>query len=80
MTTNADSTEDSDSSRAFMDALTASDEQHRQAMRGMTPEIAAKLLQNCYGLTDIQAKEAQRLRDVVGMSEDDAVKSAVSFV
>lgn len=63
-----------ESSRAFMDALTASDEQHRKAMRGMTPEIAAKLLQNCYGLTDEQAIRAQRLRDVEGMSEDDAVK------
>ena len=61
-------------SRAFMDALTASDEQHRKAMRGMTPEIAAKLLQNCYNLTDDQAIYAQQLRDVDGMSEDDAIK------
>jgi len=60
-------------SRAFMDALTASDEQHRRAMRGMTPEVAAQLLKNCYNLTDEQAKRAQYLRDVEGMSEDDAV-------
>ncbi len=60
-------------SHAFMDALTASDEQHRKAMRGMTPEIAAKLLQNCYGLTGEQAKRAQHLRDVEEMSEDDAI-------
>ncbi len=57
-----------------MDALTASDEQHRRAMRGLTPEIAAKLLQNCYGLTDEQSIRAQQLRDVEGMSEDDAIK------
>ncbi len=63
-----------DSSKAFMDALTASDEQHRKAMRGMTPEIAAKLLQNCYNLTDEQAIRAQQLRDVEGMSEDEAIK------
>lgn len=63
-----------ESSRAFMDALTASDEQHRKAMRGMTPEIAAKLLQHCYGLTDEQAIRAQQLRDIEGMSEDDAIK------
>lgn len=57
-----------------MGALTASDEQHRKAMRGMTPEIAAKLLQNCYSLTDEQAIHAQQLRDVEGVSEDDAIK------
>jgi ERCC4-type nuclease len=63
-----------ESSRAFMDALTASDEQHRKAMRGMTPEIAAKLLKNCYGLTDEQAIHVQQLRDVEGINEDDAIK------
>lgn len=66
-----------DSSNAFMDALTASDEQHRKAMRGMTPEVAAKLLQNCYSLTDEQAIHAQKLRDVEGMSEDDAIKAVI---
>ncbi len=63
-----------ESSRTFMDALTASDEQHRKVMRGTTPEIAAKLLQNCYSLTDEQAIRAQQLRDVEGMSEDEAIK------
>lgn len=61
-------------SRAFMDALTASDEHHRKAMRGMTPEIAAELLKRCYNLTNEQAVHAQQLRDVEGMSEDDAIK------
>lgn len=65
-------------SKAFMEALTASDEQHRKAMRGITPEIAAELIKRCYDLTDAQAKEAQRLRDVVGMSEDDAVKTVLT--
>lgn len=65
-------------SRAFMDGLNASDEQHRKAMRGLTPEIAAKLLQNCYGLTDKQAIHAQQLRDKEGMSEDDAIKAVLS--
>lgn len=60
-------------SRAFMDGLTASDEQHRKAMRGITPEIATELLKRCYNLTDAQAKEAHRLRDIVGMSEDEAI-------
>lgn len=63
--------------KSFTDALTASDEQHRKAMRGTTPEIAAKLLQNCYALTDEQAKRAQQLRDVEGMSEDDAIKAVL---
>lgn len=66
-----------DSSKAFMDALTASDEQHRKVMRGMTPEITTKLLKNCYGLTDEQAIRAQQLRDVEGMSEDDAIKAVL---
>lgn len=57
-----------------MDSLTASNEQHRKAMRGLTSEIAAKLLQNYYGLTDEQAMRAQRLRDADGMTEDDAIK------
>lgn len=70
--------ENEESSRTFMDALTASDEQHRKSMRGMTPEIAAKLLQNCYGLTDEQAIYAQQLRDVENMSEDDAIKVVLS--
>ncbi len=65
-------------SQAFMEALTASDEQHRKAMRGITPEIAAELIKRFYNLTDAQAKEAQRLRDVVGMSEDDAVKTVLT--
>lgn len=60
-------------SRAFMDGLTASDEMHRKAMRGITPEIATELLKRCYNLTDAQATKAQHLRDVVGMSEDDAI-------
>lgn len=47
---------------------------HRRAMRGLTPEIVAQLLKNYYHLTDEQAKQAQQLRDVSGMSEDDAVK------
>lgn len=67
-----------DSSRAFMDALTASDKGHRRAMRGLTPEIAATLIKRCYGLTDEQAKEVQRLRDVVGLSEDEAVQAVVA--
>lgn len=70
--------EDTDAaSRSFMDALTASDEQHRRVMRGVTPEIAATLLQKCYGLTDEQAKRAQHLRDNEGMSEDEAVSFVV---
>jgi ERCC4-type nuclease len=66
-----------DSSKAFTDALTASDDMHRQAMRGMTPEIAAEILRDFYGLTDAQAKKAQHLRDVEGMSEDDVIKSVL---
>ncbi len=66
-----------ESNKAFMDALTASDEGHRRAMRGITPEIAAKLLKNCYGLTNEQALRAQKLRDVEGMSEDDAIKAVI---
>ncbi len=65
-------------SRAFMDALTASDEQHRKAMRGITPEIATELLKRCYNLTDEQATKAQRLRDVDGLSEDDAIKAVLN--
>ena len=61
-------------SRAFMDALTASDDGWRKALRGMTPEIAAELLKRCYNLTDEQATKAQRLRDMDGLSEDDAIK------
>jgi len=62
-----------DSSRAFMDALTVSDDMHRRAMRGATPEIAARMLKDCYNLTDKQAKKAQHLRDVEGVSEDEAI-------
>lgn len=68
---------DPKASKSFMDALSASDEHHRKAMRGMTPEIATQLLKNCYNLTDKQAKRAQHLRDVKGMSEDDAVKAVI---
>lgn len=66
---------DEEASRAFMDGLTASDEQHRRVMRGVTPEIAAQKLQSTYGLTAEQAKEAQHLRDNEGISEDEAVKA-----
>jgi S-adenosylmethionine/arginine decarboxylase-like enzyme len=69
---------DEDAIKSFMDALTASDKQHRRAMRGITPEIATELLKRCYALTDEQATEAQRLRDVVGMSEDDVIKIILS--
>lgn len=62
-----------DASRAFMDALTVSDDMHRRAMRGATPEIAARMLKDCYNLTDEQAKKAQHLRDDEGVSEDEAV-------
>lgn len=65
-------------SRAFMDALTASDEQHRKAMRGITPEIATKLLKRCYNLSDEQATKAQQLRDMDGLSEDDAIKAVLN--
>jgi hypothetical protein len=65
------------SSKIFMDGLTASDDGWRKALRGTTPEIATELLKRCYNLTDDQAKEAQRLRDVVGMSEDDAIKTVL---
>jgi hypothetical protein len=69
---------DHKASKSFMNALTASDEQHRKAMRGMTPEIATLLLKKCYNLTDKQAKRAQHLRDVKGISEDDAIKLVLS--
>ncbi|MBY0537788.1 hypothetical protein K2P47_00125 [Patescibacteria group bacterium] len=70
---------DQDSSRAFMDGLTASDDGWRKALRGMTPEVATELLKRCYNLTDDQAKEAQRLRDVMRMSEDEAIKAVISY-
>lgn len=63
-----------DPSRVHMDALTASDDLHRKAMRGATPEIAAAMLKDCYNLTDEQAEKAQHLRDVDGVSEDDVIK------
>lgn len=64
-------------SRAFMAGLTASDDMHRQALRGLPAEVSIKLLKDYYHLTDDQAAEAYRLRDVVGMSEDDAVKKVL---
>ena len=63
--------------RAFMDALTASDEMHRKAMRGMAPEVSVKLLREYYDLTQKQAVQALHLRDVEGMSEEDAVASVL---
>lgn len=62
-----------EASRVFMDALTASDEQHRRAMRGATPELAALKLERTYGLTKEQAIRAQKLRDEEGMTEDESV-------
>jgi hypothetical protein len=67
-------------SRTFMDALTASDEQHRKAMRGRTPELATQILKNFYNLTDRQAMKALHLRDVEGMSEDDAIEAVRDIV
>lgn len=62
-------------SETYMDVLTASDEQHRKIMRGRTPELATQILKNFYNLTDEQAKKAQHLRDIEGISEDDAIKA-----
>ena len=66
-----------EASSAFMDALTASDDMHRRAMRGMTPEVATAILKDFYNLSDEQAARTQYLRDVEGMSEDNAVKAVI---
>ncbi len=62
---------------AHMTALTASDELHRKAMMGNTPELAIQILKNYYSLTDEQAIKAQHLRDVEDVSEDEAIRAVI---